>query len=413
MNIQRTKHFGMILGTVMLSQSLIACVQTSDAPPPAATAVADVESVATARPVATYVVQHGDRMVDIAADHGISLSNLLALNDIPNPDMIEVGDVIFLEEQPSAQVAVASESGSAGDVGVAAGAPVATGTPLPRIVQVEAVDESFQERFSAWWADAPKPSISGDAAQQGIFAAIVLPAAVVGFVLLLIAGRLAVRLTRVAIRFGLNVGSASAADGETQRSEHGESAALPKSARRRPSFAFVGRGARGTAGAMGALGTRMRAKGFGWLIQPLSALMRATVRAAAWTGTMTLGGTRWAGAVTVAGARWAGAMTAAGARSIGRLLHLNAQKAVDARTARRERVRDEEIQRDSRVWWSQGRERLRIGLLDEAEECFETGLRLAVEGGWQDEIALYRNELHLLLERRNMERSLVPSGHEA
>jgi len=51
-------------------------------------------------------------------------------------------------------------------------------------------------------------------------------------------------------------------------------------------------------------------------------------------------------------------------------------------------------------------------LLDEAEECFETGLRLAVDGGWQDEITLYQSELQLLAERRSVERSLVPSAPE-
>lgn len=404
MKLQRMKRFGLVLGMMLVGQALAACTQTSDVPPEA-TAIVDattVVSLATAAPVATYVVQRGDRLVEIATANDLSLGVLLALNDIPNPDLIEVGDVIFLEEQPGAQVAATSEAGGSTEVGVAAGAPVATGTALPRLVQVEEVDQPFRERLSAWWANAPKPSVSGDAAQQGIFAAIALPAAVVGFVLLLIVGRLALRLTRSTIRFALNVGGSSSTDGEEQQSERGEGDVRPTSARRIASFAFVGRGARGTMGAIGSLGARVQAMGLGWLTRPLSALMRASVRVATWAGTMTLAGTRWAGA-----------MAASVARSVGRLLHLNAQKAVDANAARRERARDQEIQRESRGWWSQGRERLRIGLLDEAEECFETGLRLAVEGGWQDEVTLYRNELHLLDERRNVERSLVPSGHEA
>ncbi|MBT5774190.1 MAG: LysM peptidoglycan-binding domain-containing protein [Dehalococcoidia bacterium] len=387
MNFQRTKRFGTFFGVVLLSQSLIACTQTSEVSPSGATDVT-VATVATAQPVATYVVQRGDRMVDIAAEHDISLGALLQLNNIPNPDVIEIGDVIFLEAQPSAAVIAASETGSTTGAGVAAGAPVPTTEPLPRLVQIEAVDEPFSERLSQWWANAPKPSLSGDAVQQGVFAAVALPAAVIAFVLLLMLGRLALRLLRAALRIPRGRSSAASASEEQPESEQDE--LRPKQPRRLPSFAFVGRAARGFAVATGKLATGVRGTGIGWLTRPLAAFVRAMARAM----------------------HWVGRLIASGTHALASLLHLNARKAVGAHTARRERARDREFQRESRGWWSQGRERLRIGLIDEAEECFETGLRLAVEGGWQEEIELYRSELQLLEERRGVKRSLVPSAHE-
>lgn len=375
MNYQRTKRLGALLGVVLLSQSLTACTQTSEVSPSETTDVT-AAAAATAQPVATYVVQRGDRMVDIAARHDIPLGTLLSLNNIPNPDVIEIGDVIFLEAQPSAAVTAAAASTSA------------TTTPLPRLVQVEAVDESFSERLSQWWANAPKPSLSGDAVQQGVFAAVALPVAVVAFVFLLMLGRLALRLIQGMMQ--ISRGRSSAATTSEEQPGADEVELRPKRRRRLPSVAFIGRGARGLAVATGRLATRTRGTGIGWLTRPLAALVRAIARAM----------------------RWAGRVTAAGVQALASLLHLNARKAVGAHTARRERARDQEFQRESRGWWSQGRERLRIGLLDEAEECFETGLRLAVEGGWHDEIELYRSELRLLEERRGVEHSLVPSVHE-
>lgn len=375
MNIQQTKRLGVFLGVVLLTQSLIACTETAELSPPGSSNVT-ATTAATALPVATYVVQRGDRLGDIAAKHNIPLGALLALNNIPNPDVIEIGDVIFLEAQPVAAVAAPAARASA------------TTTQLPRLVQVEAVDQPFSERVSQWWANAPKPSLSGDAVQQGVFAAVALPAAVVASVLLFMLGRLLLRPLRGVMRILRERSAAATVTEDSPQTSKIEP--RPKPWRRLPSFAFVGRGARGLAVATGRLATKTRGTGTGWLTRPLAALLRAISQAM----------------------RWAGSVAASVVHAIASLLHLNAQKAVGAHTARRERARDQEFQRESRGWWSQGRERLRIGLLVEAEECFETGLRLAVEGGWQEEIELYRTELRLLEERRGAQHSLVASAHE-
>lgn len=372
MKLKRTNRLGAIFGVVLLAQLLIGCTQEAVAPP-----AATVQVPVTTEPVATHVVQRGDRLVDIAAEYNIPLARLIELNDVANPDVIEVGSVLLLEE-PSTESPTSANA-----------APVATRAPLPRLVQIEAVEPSFGERLSEWWADAPKPALSGDAVQQGLFAAVVLPAAVVALFLLLIVGRLTVRLLRSMTRMAFGSSTRASAEAEQQQ-ESGEAAVQPPDRRRLPSLAFVGVVGRRIAIATRGLATSIRAAGLGWLTRPLASVGRLLVAL-----------TRWASAITVRGARY-----------LGSVLNLNARKAVGVHTARRERARDQEFQRESRGWWSQGRERLRIGLLDEAEECFETGLRLAVDGGWQDEITLYRSELQLLAERRSVERSLVPSAPE-
>jgi hypothetical protein len=39
----------------------------------------------------TYVVQPGDQLKYIAATHGVSIAAILAVNDVPNPDSLRVG----------------------------------------------------------------------------------------------------------------------------------------------------------------------------------------------------------------------------------------------------------------------------------------------------------------------------------
>ena len=48
-----------------------------------------------------YVVQPGDTLSGIALRNGVSVETLLAINDLPNPDQLEVGQVIRLPAPPS------------------------------------------------------------------------------------------------------------------------------------------------------------------------------------------------------------------------------------------------------------------------------------------------------------------------
>jgi len=46
----------------------------------------------------TYVVQPGDELKSTAADNGVSLSSILAANDIPDPDRLGVGQVLIIPD---------------------------------------------------------------------------------------------------------------------------------------------------------------------------------------------------------------------------------------------------------------------------------------------------------------------------
>lgn len=61
-------------------------------------------TVAIATPVKrarqTYVVQCADELRRIAAEHGVSISSLLAINEIPDPDSLRIGQVLQLPDRP-------------------------------------------------------------------------------------------------------------------------------------------------------------------------------------------------------------------------------------------------------------------------------------------------------------------------
>ena len=43
-----------------------------------------------------YTVQRGDTLSEIARDHDVSLSDVIELNELTNPDLIHPGDVILI-----------------------------------------------------------------------------------------------------------------------------------------------------------------------------------------------------------------------------------------------------------------------------------------------------------------------------
>jgi LysM repeat protein len=50
--------------------------------------------VQPARAYRTYVVQRGDILKQIAASYGVSMASIMAINSIPNPDSLQVGQVL-------------------------------------------------------------------------------------------------------------------------------------------------------------------------------------------------------------------------------------------------------------------------------------------------------------------------------
>jgi LysM repeat protein len=74
------------------------------APRPSATPVAatdrtvDLAASSDTAPMQaqTYTVQSGDELRHIAARHGVSIASILALNEVPNPDSLRVGQALRL-----------------------------------------------------------------------------------------------------------------------------------------------------------------------------------------------------------------------------------------------------------------------------------------------------------------------------
>jgi nucleoid-associated protein YgaU len=48
----------------------------------------------------TYTVRRGDELRDIAAAHGVSMASIMAINDIPDPDNLRVGQVLIIPNPP-------------------------------------------------------------------------------------------------------------------------------------------------------------------------------------------------------------------------------------------------------------------------------------------------------------------------
>jgi LysM repeat protein len=46
--------------------------------------------------VRTYTVHRGDILKDIAARYGVSMASIMAINDIPNPDSLRIGQVLVI-----------------------------------------------------------------------------------------------------------------------------------------------------------------------------------------------------------------------------------------------------------------------------------------------------------------------------
>ncbi len=89
------------------------------APPPTLVALAPRVDMAAPPPTptrpppgTTYVVQPGDQLRLIAARYGVSLASILAVNAIPDPDLLAVGKELVVPTESSAAVATWPPAGS-------------------------------------------------------------------------------------------------------------------------------------------------------------------------------------------------------------------------------------------------------------------------------------------------------------
>jgi LysM repeat protein len=86
---------------------------------------------------AGYVVQRGDTLADIAAEHDTTVSALVEANSIANPNLIRVGQVLELPGQAQAAAVPATHTVTVGDtLGVIA---VKYGTTVARIAELNGI----------------------------------------------------------------------------------------------------------------------------------------------------------------------------------------------------------------------------------------------------------------------------------
>lgn len=74
-----------------------AAATESDDPP----ATQPEASVPETSPIGAYVVRSGDTLFKIARQHGLTLGQLAALNNISNPDHIFVGQILIISGTPT------------------------------------------------------------------------------------------------------------------------------------------------------------------------------------------------------------------------------------------------------------------------------------------------------------------------
>jgi len=108
--------------------------------------------VADPRPE-TYVVKRGDTLYGIALDHGLDHRDLARWNNIENPNLIEIGQVLRVRDPAPAAVAVAPAQAPGG----------AVTTPLQSVAPAQG------REFSG---EAPKP-VAKPAAEPGVEAGVV------------------------------------------------------------------------------------------------------------------------------------------------------------------------------------------------------------------------------------------------
>lgn len=158
------------------SISLAGCTvfqSASEAPP---STPVSVTSLPVNEPVAgpelvVYTVVRGDTMVKIARAHDVSLADLLALNDVPNPALIEPGLQLTLPPDTAAVEAAEVAAAAAEAAAAATGATSTAETPPP------AADQTWYQP----WVDRLPPLPEGlQPAQPVLLAVVAVVAAMAG-----------------------------------------------------------------------------------------------------------------------------------------------------------------------------------------------------------------------------------------
>ena len=114
---------------VVASTLLAGCGSRSARAPVTDMSSSSASSGAVSTASGTYVVRPGDTLYKIAQAHGMEVGTLISLNQISDPSMLRVGQVLRLDGNTSVAAAPPSSSGSSQTSPVSPATPIKTETP--------------------------------------------------------------------------------------------------------------------------------------------------------------------------------------------------------------------------------------------------------------------------------------------
>ena len=154
----RTRAWGLLMVIVILAAVIVTILfvwrNSSPPAPPSPTAtiaptsppvVAQPTNVPTRQPTAAptpaplvYTVQEGDTLSAIAQRHGLSVSEIVAANDLPNPDVLSIGQAIVIPNHfvtPDASIPTETSAPTAlsGQSPTESAPPTGPSIPLPTL----------------------------------------------------------------------------------------------------------------------------------------------------------------------------------------------------------------------------------------------------------------------------------------
>ena len=170
----RAKRLQKGLGFMAMASVLAACGTATVRPYTGAgtgtSASAPMPSRSVAKPGQTVTIRKGDSVYALARIHSITPADLIAWNNLRNPDTIYPGQVLRLYPAGAGSSTAASASRPATSTAAGTSRPAASATPAPVVVSTNAPAPAASGISWRWPANGALISrfVAGDATKQGI-----------------------------------------------------------------------------------------------------------------------------------------------------------------------------------------------------------------------------------------------------